>query len=100
VAARVVGLTANMACSRIASVPSSSPTTSSLPTHDYKRNGTTTLFAVLKRGAFRSIIDLQGAINRYIDEHNRSPKPFAWTEDPDKIIAAVERGHQALDSIH
>jgi len=27
-------------------------------------------------------------------------KPFTWTADPDKIIAAVKRGHQALDSIH
>ena len=28
------------------------------------------------------------------------PKPFIWTADPDKIIAAVRRGHQVLDSIH
>jgi transposase len=54
----------------------------------------------LKRGVFRSIIDLRGAINRYIAEHNLSPKPFTWTKDPEKIIAAVKRGHQALDSIH
>ena len=26
-------------------------------------------------------------------------KPFAWTADPNKIIAAVKRGHQVLDSI-
>jgi hypothetical protein len=26
--------------------------------------------------------------------------PFTWTADPDKIIAAVRRGHQVLDSIH
>jgi hypothetical protein len=25
---------------------------------------------------------------------------FTWTADPDKIIAAVRRGHQVLDSIH
>jgi len=31
---------------------------------------------------------------------NAEPKPFTWTADPDKIIAAVRRGHQALDSIH
>ena len=28
------------------------------------------------------------------------PKPFVWTADPDKIIAAANRGHQVLDSIH
>ena len=30
----------------------------------------------------------------------RRPKPFTWTADPDKIIQAVRRGHQVLDSIH
>jgi transposase len=54
----------------------------------------------LKRGVFRSIVDLQAAINRYVAEHNGDPKPFNWIADPDKIIAAVRRGHQALDSIH
>jgi transposase len=54
----------------------------------------------LKRGVFHSIVDLQAAINRYLDEHNQAPKPFAWTKDPEKIIAAVKRGHQVLDSIH
>ena len=54
----------------------------------------------LKRGVFRSIVDLQVAINRFLDETNDNPKPFTWTADPDKIIAAVKRGHQVLDSIH
>jgi transposase len=54
----------------------------------------------LKRGVFVSVVDLQAAINSFVDEHNRAPKPFSWTADPDAIIAAVKRGHQALDSIH
>ena len=54
----------------------------------------------LKRGAFHSVVDLQTAINRYLTEHNQQRKPFIWTADPDKIIAAVRRGHQVLDSIH
>ena len=54
----------------------------------------------LKRGVFRSIVDLQVAINRFLVETNDNPKPFTWTADPDKIIAAVKRGHQVLDSIH
>jgi transposase len=53
----------------------------------------------LKRGVFRSIVDLQAAINRFIAETNRDPRPFTWTADPDKIIAAVGRGHQMLESI-
>ena len=52
----------------------------------------------LKRGVFHSIVDLQAAINRFIEETNENPKPFVWTKDPDKIIAAVRRGHQVLDS--
>jgi transposase len=54
----------------------------------------------LKRGVFRSVVELQAAINRFISEVNDDPRPFTWTANPDKIIAAVKRGHQALDSIH
>ena len=53
----------------------------------------------LKRGVFRSVVDLQAAINRFLDDHNAQSKPFQWVADPDKIIATVRRGHQALDSI-
>lgn len=54
----------------------------------------------LKRGVFRSVVDLQAAINRFLAETNDNPKPFTWTADPNKIIAAVKRGHQMLDSVH
>ena len=54
----------------------------------------------LKRGVFRSVVDLQAAINRFVEETNKTPRPFTWTADPDRIIAAVRRGHQVLDSIH
>ena len=54
----------------------------------------------LKRGVFCSIVDLQAAINRFLAETNLDPRPFRWTKDPRRIIAAVKRGHQALDSIH
>ena len=54
----------------------------------------------LKRGVFRSVVELQAAIKRFIAETNDHPKPFVWTADPDKIIAAVRRGHQVLDSVH
>jgi transposase len=54
----------------------------------------------LKRGVFRSIVELQAAINRFLRATNDDPRPFTWTADPDKIVAAVKRGHQVLDSIH
>jgi len=52
----------------------------------------------LQRGVFRSLVDLQAAINRYLGEHNRKPKPFVWTADPDRIIEKLNRGHQVLAS--
>jgi hypothetical protein len=54
----------------------------------------------LKRGVFRSVVDLQATINRFLNETHQMPRPFTWTADPNKIIAAVKRGHQVLDSIH
>ena len=54
----------------------------------------------LKHGVFKSVADLQAAINRFVEETNQMPKPFVWTADPEKIIAAVKRGHHVLDSIH
>ena len=54
----------------------------------------------LKRGVFCSLVDLQAAINRFVAEHNQNPKPFIWRADPDAIIAARNRGFQALESIH
>jgi hypothetical protein len=50
----------------------------------------------MKRGAFKSIVDLQAATNRFLTETNDDPKPFTWTADPDQIIAAVRRGHYSM----
>ncbi len=55
----------------------------------------------LKHGVFHSVMDLQVAINRFIDEHNETEaKPFVWRADPDEIIAARNGGFQMLYSIH
>jgi transposase len=54
----------------------------------------------LKRSVFRSLQELKDAIHRFLDDTNANPKPFTWTKDPNKIIAAVKRGHQVLDSVH
>ena len=45
----------------------------------------------LRRGVFRSIVDLQAAINRYLNEHNRDPKPFVWTRPARDILAKLTR---------
>ncbi len=43
----------------------------------------------LKRGVFRSIADLQAAINRYLQAHNDDPKPFVWTKPTQTILAKL-----------
>jgi len=48
----------------------------------------------LRRSVFRSLQELKDAIHRFLDDTNANPKPFTWTKDPNKIIAAVKRGHQ------
>ena len=45
----------------------------------------------IRRGAFRSVVDLQAAINRYIREHNDDPKPFVWTKPADTILDKISR---------
>jgi len=54
----------------------------------------------LKRGVFRSVPELKAAIDRFLAETNANPKPFVWTADPAKVLAAVKRGKQALESVH
>ena len=54
----------------------------------------------LKRGVFRTVFDLQVVVNRFVAETNADPKPFVWTADPKRVLAAVKRGKQVLESIH
>ena len=54
----------------------------------------------LRRGVFRSVVDLKAAITRFLAETNSDPKPFVWTADPKRVLAAVKRGKEKLESIH
>ena len=54
-------------------------------------------YAVHKHPKVRKWLDRH---NRFLTEQNENPRPFVWTADPDRIIAAIKRGHQVLDSIH
>jgi transposase len=54
----------------------------------------------LKRGAFRSVLDLHNAIDAYLAEHNADPKPFVWTKPVGTILDKVNRAKQALESMH
>jgi transposase len=44
----------------------------------------------LRRGTFRSLVELQAAINRYLAEHNADPEPFIWTATPERIMAKLQ----------
>ena len=64
------------------------------PTSSSWLNAVETFFSALtrrriRRGTFSSIVDLQAAINRYLDEHNADPKPFTWTASPPSIMAKL-----------
>jgi transposase len=50
----------------------------------------------LRRGVFHSLVDLQAAINRYLDEHNADPKPFTWTATPAAIITKLDQANASL----
>jgi len=45
----------------------------------------------LRRGVHRSPRELEAAIRRYLDQHNRNPKPFVWTKTADQIFASIAR---------
>jgi transposase len=53
----------------------------------------------LKRSVFRSVSELEAA-NRFLAETNANPSPFVWTARPNRILAAVKRGKEKLESIH
>ena len=71
------------------------------PTSGSWLNAVETFFSALtrrrlKRGVFRSVVDLQAAINRYLDEHNANPKPFVWTKTAEKIIGKLNQVNASL----
>jgi hypothetical protein len=45
-------------------------------------------------------LELEIAIERFIAEANTEPKPFLWTAHPSRILAAVKRGKETLESVH
>lgn len=45
----------------------------------------------IRRGAFRSVKELEAAIREYIDVHNEDPKPFQWTRTADQILDSMAR---------
>jgi transposase len=53
----------------------------------------------IRRGAFKSVEQLIGAIRAFIDEHNKDPKPFVWTAKAEEILEKVRKARAVLDKI-
>ena len=55
----------------------------------------------LRRSAHRSVTELEDDIRKWINEWNKSPKPFVWTKSADDILKTVAEYCQRItDSGH
>ena len=45
----------------------------------------------IRRGTFQSVKSLEKAIDEYIDNYNKDPKPFIWTATPEEIFEKTKR---------
>ena len=54
----------------------------------------------IRRGVFKSVAELQAAIEQYLETHNADPRPFVWTASAITILEKVSRGRQTLESVH
>ena len=45
----------------------------------------------IRRGAHRSVGELERAIAEFLQAHNAHPKPFVWTKNADQILASIAR---------
>ena len=52
----------------------------------------------IRRGVFRNVQDVSGAIDEDIFHHNDDPKPFIWTKKASDILAKVMRARATLDN--
>ena len=54
----------------------------------------------IRRGVFRSVPELIGAIDEYVANHNQNPRVFVWTASVEGIMAKVAKCKEALDALH
>lgn len=53
----------------------------------------------VRRGAFRSVRDLQRAISTFLEEWNARPTPFVWTASVERILEKIARARKRLEQI-
>jgi len=54
----------------------------------------------IRRGTFLSVPSLIKAINEYLRENNKNPRPFVWTATAGSIMRKIRRCKEALDPGH
>ncbi|MBI4125014.1 MAG: hypothetical protein HY466_03665 [Deltaproteobacteria bacterium] len=54
----------------------------------------------IRRGSFSSVHQLIEAIEQYIEENNKKPKPFIWTASADTILRKVQHCKEVLETLH
>lgn len=53
----------------------------------------------IRRGVFKSVPQLEQAIQDFIDQHNAQPKTFRWTKSTDEILEKVRRAKAVLNNV-
>jgi transposase len=54
----------------------------------------------VRRGAFRSVTELQQAIEEFTTAWNANPKPFVWSASVEKILEKIAKCKRRLEEIH
>ena len=53
----------------------------------------------VRRGAFRSVRELQHRITEFLTAWNATPTPFVWTASVDRILEKIARARQRLAQV-
>lgn len=54
----------------------------------------------LKRGVFKSRDQLVEALEGWLTEHNKDPKPIKWRKTADEILRKVKKYRQIYQTLH
>lgn len=54
----------------------------------------------IRRGIFRTVVELEEAITNYLTAHNDNPRIFVWVKDADTILSKVEKCKEVLQTGH
>ena len=54
----------------------------------------------IRRGSFKNVRDLIGAITSYIKTHNQNPRIFTWHASVERIMTKIAKCKEALETLH